>query len=446
MSEDRHDLRPGRTGFRSLLSGPRTAVPLEAMTPISSNHILVVDDDPAMLRIITAMLRQWRYETSVARDGLEAWDIVQQGHVRLVISDWMMPGLSGPDLCRRIRSTAFDNYIYLILLSGRNDRTSLVQGMDAGADDFIVKPVHPEELRVRVRAGERILRLEEELDERNRRLNRINHTLSEAYSTIRHDLESAANMQKALLPAPLRLPGVTVEWLFHPCSFVAGDIFDYFTLDRHRLSFYQLDVVGHGVPAALLSFTLNRLLSQGAEEKRLRRQEAIQDEESVPQLLVSELNRRFQSGIDPLQYFTMIYGTLDLDSGRVNLTQAGHPKPLVLRRAARRVDPVGGGGFPVGMFADVGYETICFELAPGDRLVLYSDGISECVNAAGEQFSEARLSALLEQTCDLPVAAVTGRVGQALLEWNGDDNLQDDITLLVLEREHGRDPDDQPGY
>ena len=114
-------------------------------------RILVVDDDPNVLRIIAALLRQWRYEVTVAHDGLEAWDILRQGQIRLVISDWMMPGLTGPELCRRVRAAEFANYIYLILLTGRNDRTSLVQGMDAGADDFMVKPVYREELRVRVR-------------------------------------------------------------------------------------------------------------------------------------------------------------------------------------------------------------------------------------------------------------------------------------------------------
>lgn len=408
-------------------------------------RILVVDDDPNVLRIIAAMLRQWRYEVTVARDGLEAWEILQQEHVHLVVSDWMMPGLSGPELCRRVRAAEFANYVYLILLTGRNDRTSLVQGMDAGADDFMVKPVYREELRVRVRAGERILKLEEELGERNHRLSQINRTLSEAYSTIRHDLESAAGMQKALLPPPLRLPGVTVEWLFHPCSFVAGDIFDYFTLGEHQLSFYQLDVVGHGVPAALLSFTLNRLLSRGAEEKRLRQQDAGQDEEAIPRLLASELNRRFQSGVDPLQYFTMIYGNLDLRTGRVNLTQAGHPKPILLRRASRRAEWVGGNGFPIGMLPEVEYETTSFDLARGDRLFLYSDGITECANSAGGLFSELRLRRLLEEMSDLPVSVVAERVGQTLREWKGDDDHQDDITLLVLEREHGYDPDDQPG-
>lgn len=398
-------------------------------------QILVVDDDPNVLRIIAAMLRRWDYEVTLAHDGAEAWAILQREEIRLVISDWMMPGLTGPELCRQVRATEFSSYVYFILLTGREDKTSLIQGMDAGADDFMVKPVYREELRVRVRAGERILRLEAELGERNRHLNEVNRTLSEAYATIRHDLESAAAMQKALLPPPLRIPGVAVEWLFQPSSFVAGDIFDYFKLGEGQLSFYQLDVAGHGVPAALLSFTLSRVLSEGAEEKRLRRQGFDQDAEVIPRRVVEELNQRFQSGIDPVLYFTMIYGNLDLRSGRVTLTQAGHPRPICLRHASRRTEMVGGGGFPVGMLPEVEYETLQVELAHGDRLFLYSDGITECTSQSDEMFSEQRLRELLEQTAELPAAAVTECVGQTLREWKGDDNHQDDITLLILERE-----------
>ena len=397
-------------------------------------RILVVDDDPSVLRIIAAILGRWNYDVILASDGLEAWEILQRQDIRFVISDWMMPGLTGPELCRRVRAAEFAKYVYLILLTGRDDKLSLVEGMEAGADDFLVKPVYREELRVRIRAGERILRLEWQLEERNRHLSQINQTLSDAYATIRHDLESAAAMQKALLPPPLRRPGVTVDWLFQPSSFVAGDMFDYFVMDEQRLSFYQLDVAGHGVPAALLSFTLQRVLSRGAVEQRLRQQNSSLDTAAIPSQVVAELNQRFQSGIDPLLYFTLIYGHLDWRSGRVRLTQAGHPNPIWLHRADRRAEWVGGGGFPVGMLPDLEYDVITFELAPGDRLFLYSDGITECANAQGEPFSEARLLQLLEATADQPAATVATRVGQALREWKGDDNHQDDITLLILER------------
>lgn len=397
-------------------------------------RILVVDDDPSVRRIIAAMLGRWNYDVILANDGLQAWEILQQQDVRFVISDWMMPGLTGPELCRRVRAAELAKYIYVILLTGRDDKLSLVEGMEAGADDFLVKPVHREELRVRIRAGERILRLEWQLDERNRHLSEINRTLSDAYATIRHDLESAAAMQKALLPAPLRRPGVTVDWLFQPSAFVAGDMFDYFVMDEQRLSFYQLDVAGHGVPAALLSFTLQRVLAQGAMEQHLRQQDSSLEGATIPPR-VAELNRRFQSGIDPLLYFTLIYGHLDWRSGRVTLTQAGHPRPIWLHRTDRRSELVGGSGFPVGMLPDLAYDAITFDLAPGDRLFLYSDGITECTNAQGEHFSEARLLPLLAATAAQSAATVATCVGQALREWKGDENHQDDITLLILEWE-----------
>lgn len=398
-------------------------------------QILVVDDDANVLRIIAAMLRRWDYDVVLAHDGLQAWDILQRQNIRFVISDWMMPGLTGPDLCRQIRAVGFAQYVYLILLTGREDKLSLIEGMEAGADDFLVKPVHREELRVRIRAGERILRLEWQLEERNRHLSEVNRTLSDAYATIRHDLESAAVMQKALLPAPLRLPGVAVDWLFQPSAFVAGDMFDYFVLDQNQLGFYQLDVAGHGVPAALMSFTLHQVLALGAEEQRLSAAHSARNAAVLLPRIVAELNRQFQSGIDPLLYFTLIYGHLDRQTGQVILTQAGHPRPIWLHRASGCSELVGGGGFPVGMLPELEYDAITFDLAPGDRLFLYSDGITECANPHGEAFSEARLTQLLEATAQLPGAAVASRVGQALQEWKGDDQHQDDITLLILERE-----------
>jgi len=398
--------------------------------------ILVADDDANVLRIIAAMLRRWDYDVILARDGLEAWEILQRQDIRFVISDWMMPGLTGPELCRQIRAVSFAKYVYLILLTGREDKLSLVEGMEAGADDFLVKPVHREELRVRIRAGERILQLEWQLEERNRHLSEINQTLSDAYATIRHDLESAAVMQKALLPSPLRLPGVAVDWLFQPSAFVAGDMFDYFVLGQRQLSFYQLDVAGHGVPAALLSFTLHQVLARGAEEQRLSQPQSDQEAMVMLPQMVAALNRRFQSGIDPLLYFTLIYGHLDCQTGQVILTQAGQPRPIWLHRAERRSELMGGGGFPVGMLPELEYDAIAFDLAPGDRLFLYSDGVTECANPHGEAFSEERLLRLLEETAGLSIAAVAAQLGQTLREWKGDDQHQDDITLLILEREH----------
>ncbi|SIO32587.1 His Kinase A (phospho-acceptor) domain-containing protein [Singulisphaera sp. GP187] len=127
--------------------------------------ILIADDDSVSRRLLQSYLEKWGYEVTVARDGAEAWRLFEAGHFPMVITDWMMPELDGPGLLRRIRSSLRPGYIYAILLTAKTQKQDLVEGMEAGADDFLTKPFDRDELRVRVRAGERIIHLEQNLRE-----------------------------------------------------------------------------------------------------------------------------------------------------------------------------------------------------------------------------------------------------------------------------------------
>lgn len=122
--------------------------------------ILVADDDEISLELLKRTLTQFGYDVLVARNGREAFDQVRSGAVRLVISDWLMPEMDGIELCRRIRNADLPGYTYFILLTVRGNTQDIVEGLSAGADDFITKPFEPAELRVRLRAGERVLSLE----------------------------------------------------------------------------------------------------------------------------------------------------------------------------------------------------------------------------------------------------------------------------------------------
>ena len=132
--------------------------------------VLVADDDPVSRRLLQNYLQKWGYEVTVAVNGAEAWQFFEQNVFPVVISDWMMPELDGPDLIRRIRSRSNANYVYTILLTARSQKEDLVEGMEAGADDFVSKPFDRDELHVRLRAGERIIRLEQALKDQNRAL------------------------------------------------------------------------------------------------------------------------------------------------------------------------------------------------------------------------------------------------------------------------------------
>lgn len=132
--------------------------------------ILVVEDSLLMRRLLCKHLQQWHYEVLEAEDGRQAWELLQAQSVPLVLSDWIMPEMDGLELIRRIRARERPEYVYIILLTSKSEKEDLVRAMEAGADDFLVKPVDPEELRVRVREGERIIRLEHALATQNKQL------------------------------------------------------------------------------------------------------------------------------------------------------------------------------------------------------------------------------------------------------------------------------------
>lgn len=397
-------------------------------------RVLLVDDDAAVRAIPALLLRKWGYQVVEACDGQQALDILSVERIGLVISDWVMPNVTGIDLCRRIRERNSEQYTYLILCTSKGEKSDLIEGMEAGADDFLVKPISKEEMRVRVRAGERVLELERGLAERNRELQGINTQLQTAYEHIESDLRAAAWMQANLLPSPsLKAQNIASEWRFKPSSYVAGDIFNIFPLDERQMGFYLLDVSGHGVPAAMLSVTLSMVLSpEAAGASPLKRYNAAAGafDAATPEEVVKHLNQRFQSKDD--RYFTMLYGVIDHCTGDLEITQAGHPNPVLIR-GGRELCVLGEGGAPVGLWPDMEFDTIRERLGPGDRLVLYSDGVIECANLQGELFGEPRLLECLSKTASQPLDQMLAEVESAMERWHGSREYEDDVSLLALE-------------
>jgi diguanylate cyclase (GGDEF)-like protein len=126
--------------------------------------VLAAEDNPVFQSMLRTMLSKWGYDSVIARDGCEAWAVLQSRDApRLAILDWMMPGMDGVEVCRRIRAAGREPYIYILLLTARTESKDLVEGMEAGADDYLTKPFNAHELRVRLRAARRILDLQEQL-------------------------------------------------------------------------------------------------------------------------------------------------------------------------------------------------------------------------------------------------------------------------------------------
>jgi sigma-B regulation protein RsbU (phosphoserine phosphatase) len=395
--------------------------------------ILIVEDDKVTRKLLQHRLEKWGYAVTAAADGLAAWEEFRRETFPMVISDWMMPGLDGLELVRRIRAFERPGYVYTILLTARTGREDILAGMAAGADDFITKPFDPEELHARIKVGARITRLEQELEKRNRELEKANRRM-------KRDLEAAARIQRALLPARLpRCPGVEFAWKYEPCEELAGDTLNLFFLDENHIGLYLLDVSGHGVPAALLSVSLSRIMSPDPEQSDLLKDPCPEAPGGYclvePAEVANRLNRRFPLDERTGQYFTFQYARLEIATRTLTFVSAGHP-PMIHLRADGSSQTLLVRSLPIGFKpeAEKLYRDRTLKLEPGDRFYLYSDGILEAAAPESrEMFGIDRLRKTLERARNLPLAASLEAVCRDLEAWTRSSRQADDISLLALE-------------
>ena len=360
-------------------------------------RVLVVDDSRVQRHILTATLQRWGFATVEAASGEEAVALCRQALPDLVISDWMMPGMNGLEFCAAFRALQGGSYGYFILLTSKSDKGELARGLDAGADDFLTKPVNSGELRARIWAGDRILSMQRELSRQNSIVSETLSKLQALMTVIDRDLVQAKKIQQSLVPDRVAQYGRSrVSLLLKPSGHVGGDLVGMFSPGPARVGFYNIDVSGHGITSAMMTARLGGYLSSTyfdqnvGVEKRFNRFYALRQPEEV----CRQLNNRLMADAGVEEYFTMAYGIIDLRTGLVRMTQAGHPHPLLIRRDGR-CEFVGQGGVPIGLFADAEFEQFSLQLSPGDRLLLYSDGFTECPVKSGGMLEEEGLLRLV---------------------------------------------------
>lgn len=382
----------------------------------AGERVLIVDDSRDQLLLLELLLRNEGYQVLTATSGEQAWTLMQQQPTALVVSDWVMPGMDGIELCQRIRSTQFPHFVYFLLLTGRDDTASLVVGLNAGANDFLTKPLNPAELKARLQAGLRIVQLQRSLEEHNQRL-------SAALATIQRDIHSAAQMQRQLMPAPISTGPVHCSWYLCPSHYLAGDLLDYFSLPDGRFVFYQLDIAGHGIPAALRSFALHNAV------RSLHFNQAYRQDS--PAQVIEYLNQCFQG--EQGEFITLFYAQLHPVSGVLRWVRAGHPCPFLVRASDGRVCELDHGGPPIGVLPTLQWPEGELQLASGDRLFLHSDGVMECPNPQQQVFGSHRLALLLQHHVGSGLLTTCEAVIHALQQWSAGPVVHDDVSLLALE-------------
>lgn len=390
-------------------------------------RILIVEDDVVFRRLLQRSLEKWGHLVTCASNGAMAMDLLKEEDFSMVITDWMMPEMDGIELVQHLRSRV--GFTYIIILSHRSLKADMVEGLESGADDFLTKPFDRDELRARIRSGERIVNLE-------RRLSRQNIELTTHNSRMSKDLDYAAKIQQSLLPNEVpNSDRIQFAWKYEPCEELAGDIFNVFELDTDKIGFYILDVSGHGVAAALQSVTLSRMLSPVLAKTALLKQatnRAPGYRISSPVEVINQLNRRFQIGEHNEHFFTLIYGILDMNTRELTYASAGHPSMIHLPRQSPAVD-IKSASLPIGFQEDYAYIEKTIRLAPGDRLYLYSDGILEARNPDLQQFGINRLMHAIEEAGNIPLSESLEHILQSAGDWSESMWIDDDVSLLALE-------------
>jgi sigma-B regulation protein RsbU (phosphoserine phosphatase) len=425
------------------MAKPHHRSPVGHPQPRQERRVLVVDDSRLERHILRSPLERWGFVVTEATSAEEALALCQTEDFDFVLSDWMMPGMNGLDFCRAYKALPHDaGYGYFILLTVKRSSLEIAHGLDMGADDYLGKPINPEELRARLQAGARLLDMQAELAEKNRLMAATVDQLQEVHDALDRDLAAARQLQTGLVRGrQADFGAASVALMLQPSGHIGGDLVGYVPLGPQRIGLFAVDVAGHGVASAMMAARLAGLLSAASPEGNMTQAPAAGPyawpEGKGPSILppdevVARLNTMVVEHMQVEQYFTCIWADADLTSGLVRLVQAGHPHPLVLRKDTT-IEQVGAGGMPVGLLAEARYEVTEVHLNPGDRMLLMSDGLTEAADANGCQLGETGLRRILARN-----AGVAGTALLDALAWEVESHIAttmpgDDLSAVLFE-------------
>jgi serine phosphatase RsbU (regulator of sigma subunit) len=362
------------------------------------SRIVVVEDNPGMLRGLADNLRNQDYEVLTAANGIEGYRLVRENQPDLVILDLMLPGMDGFEICRQMRHSGLVTPV--VMLTARDQETARIQGFDAGADDYVTKPFSIGELMGRVRA---ILRR------------------SEGRSDVasQHELDEARRIQERLLPSKIpQIRGLQIAGTSRPARIVGGDYFDVLKFNAHTVGVCIADVCGKGMPASLLMANLQATVKAYASER------------IPPHKLCEKVNRALCENMASGRFVTLFYAVVDAKKKLFTYCNAGHNPPLVFS-PGNSPQRLSRGGAVLGIFDHWQYEEEEIRLNSGDRVLMYTDGVTESRNAEGEEFGESQI---LDLVCRLPggdAAMLADEVVEAATRFSHG-SFEDDLTVVAL--------------
>lgn len=384
---------------------------------MASRRILLVEDSSTMRRMLSMKLQDEGYEVSTANDGQEGLaKAAEEPHPELILTDFEMPEMDGAGLCRAVKADKTLRAIPILLLTTLAEIDSKIAGLEAGADDYILKPKSPDDFREmfkRIQAHLRLGDLRNELAEQNR-------LLQAAHKKLTFELDLARKVQLAMMPRPPKPRGVLrLAVRYTPANQLGGDVYDIYRLDNNRLGILVADVSGHGVNSAMLSGMVKALAAPLSIA-------VLEPGELLAGLDVST-EQYFPEG-----YFcTGFYLIADEETGLLRYAGVGHPPGIIVGPNGARTLPSNPGMLGIGMVDGTAGDSD--RLEPGESLVIYTDGLTDAMDPSDVLFGEERLKTVLQSHHGADPTEILNQVDAALYKHTAPGRPADDINIIVLQ-------------
>ena len=347
---------PGMSTQSSVLTDGRSG---------QGERILIADDDSLNRDILVRRVQRYGYLVETACDGLDAWGKLQTTAFDLVLLDLIMPKMEGYEVLRLMRSDKRFSLIPVLMISGMDQDSSIVRCIEAGADDYLTKPVNPVFLKARIATCLEKKRLRDQEQ-------RIHAAFVESQQQLADELREAGRYVACLLPTPINSHGIHVDWHYQSCSQLGGDGFGYRWIDKDHWCFFLFDVCGHGVGAALLSISvLNVMRTLSLPNADFR----------SPRSVFDALNTAFPMESNNEQYFTIWYGVFTPKDRRLTYGSAGHPAVLSIQES--KVMQLRTKAPPIGCIENARFQEESCVLETAAHLILLSDGVYELERSDG---------------------------------------------------------------
>lgn len=396
-------------------------------------HVLVVDDSMLVRSTMARILHPKGVRVQMAKDGREAWEMMQQDpEIEMVITDYLMPHLNGIELSRRIRNDLKRQEVPILILTALGEHDLVLEALNAGVNDYIVKPFSREELLARIHNHARLIQAYREIRKEMKYREMAEDALKDSFNTIKdqqaqliEELEQAKETQLAIMPEEFpMMEGLHFSATYRPMDQIGGDFYNIFKITDTTVGLMITDVSGHGVSAALISFLVYGKFF-----------DSLKNNERSPAKAIQTTSNYLMTKLPDGRFATMFYGIYDCQTHLLRYTSAAHPAMLVMRTSTREIIQLKSTGSLLGGFASdmIPFEEKQVELMPGDKLFLYTDGIIELKNLDEEMLGLDGLIQFLTDNMDLDIQAIFDKLCAYSDEFSLYQGFDDDITMLGME-------------